>query len=353
MTVRVLVVDDSSFIQHRLIDILNEERNMKVVGVANNGREAIIQNALLKPDVITMDVEMPVMDGITAVRRIMRQQPVPILMFSAATTVGARATLDALDAGALDFLPKQLDDINTDKGAAKRLLRWRVRGLAGQTPWLRKARQSQYHSGRKPEQIRSNTSDGLRDVKLLTIAASTGGPVALQRLLTSLPDTFPLPIVLIQHMPKNFTRSFAERLNQLCQIRVKEAENGDYLAPGLALLAPGGAQLEIRRSAKGHSVLVRESRTGETYQPSADVTFNSIARNYTDKILALVLTGMGSDGKLGAVELKKKVGLIWAQNEAGCTIYGMPKVIIESGLADNVFDLDEMSTTLKEIQWMR
>jgi len=154
---------------------------------------------------------------------------------------------------------------------------------------------------------------------------------------------------LVQHMPKNFTRSFAERLNQLCQIRVKEAEDGDYFTPGLALLAPGGTQLEIRRNVKGYSVLVRESQADETYQPSADVTFNSIARNFPGKTLALVLTGMGSDGKLGAVELKKKEGLIWAQNETGCTVYGMPKAIIESGLADSTFDLDEMSSALKGV----
>ena len=349
MTVRVLVVDDSRFIQRRLTDILNEEPNMRVIGVAGNGREAIAQNVRLKPDVVTMDVEMPVMDGISAVKSMMRQQPVPILMFSAATTVGARATLDALDAGALDFLPKYLDDISDDREAAKRLLRWRVRGLAGQTPWLRDNSRNQIPVTHKPRQLRSIISGTLRDVRLLAIAASTGGPVALQRVLTSLPDTFPLPIVLVQHMPKNFTRSFAERLNQLCQIRVKEAEDGDYLTPGLALLAPGGTQLEIRRNAKGHSVLVRESRADETYRPSADVTFNSIARNFPGKTLALVLTGMGSDGKLGAVELKKKEGLIWAQNESGCTVYGMPKAIIESGLADSTFDLDEMSSALKGV----
>lgn len=389
MTIRVLVVDDSSFIRKRVAEILEQESDIEVAGYAANGAEAIRKATDLRPDVITMDVEMPVMDGISATAQIMRECPTPILMFSVSTQAGAKATLDALEAGAMDFLPKQLNEINGDVEMAKRLLRVRVLGLGAQASRLRQqvkrtpapfmpppppppaatppaatprfarpapapapfpppapAAPAPSAAPPRPPRFRRGS---LRDVRLVAIASSTGGPVALQKVLLEIPESFNAPILLVQHMPGNFTKSFAERLNQLCKIRVKEAENGEELRPGTAYLAPGGFQMELSEGMR-KTLLIRESRDGENYRPCADVTFSSIAKNFSaGKVLAAVLTGMGSDGKLGAEKLKATGSTIWAQSEDSCIVYGMPKAIVDGKLADAVFDLDEMAAELKAL----
>ncbi|MCK5189881.1 MAG: chemotaxis-specific protein-glutamate methyltransferase CheB, partial [Methylococcales bacterium] len=285
MAIRVLIVDDSRFICKRIQEILEQESDIKVVGVASNGKEAIVMATQLEPDVITMDVEMPVMDGIEAVKRIMAECPTAILMFSAATHAGARATLEALNAGAVDFLPKQLDEIDGDREMAKRLLRRRIRIVALQTkkvrlnsninssetkelkkPTVANVSGPIASKGRKP--ISSIVPQfGHKKIELLVIVASTGGPVAIQKVLTQLPSNCLFPIIIVQHMPHNFTKSFADRLNQLCNVKVKEAVNGDELKPGEALLAPGGMQMEIKGSVRTKTVAIREKQQGEIYSP--------------------------------------------------------------------------------------
>ncbi|WP_297845771.1 chemotaxis response regulator protein-glutamate methylesterase, partial [Pseudomonas sp.] len=382
MVVKVLVVDDSGFFRRRVSEILSADPNIQVIGTATNGKEAIEQALALKPDVITMDYEMPMMDGITAVRHIMQRIPTPVLMFSSLTHEGARVTLDALDAGAVDFLPKNFEDISRNPEKVKQMLcekihsisrsNSRFSGYASPAPQAT----ASATSSSAPSLIRasstatssSSASTAPRSVparsvtahapaphhspapkrkayKLVAIGTSTGGPVALQRVLTQLPANFPAPIVLIQHMPAAFTKAFAERLDKLCQISVKEAEDGDILRPGLALLAPGGKQMMVdgRGAVK---ILPGDERLN--YKPCVDITFGSAAKSYGDKVLAVVLTGMGADGREGARLLKQGGSSIWAQDEASCVIYGMPMAIVKADLADAVYSLDDIGRHLVE-----
>ncbi|MHC8355139.1 protein-glutamate methylesterase/protein-glutamine glutaminase [Pseudomonas sp. LB3P81] len=371
MVVKVLVVDDSGFFRRRVSEILSADSNIQVVGTATNGKEAIDQALALKPDVITMDYEMPMMDGITAVRHIMQRCPTPVLMFSSLTHEGARVTLDALDAGAVDFLPKNFEDISRNPEKVKQLLCEKILSIsrsnrrvsaysapapvATPAPTPAPSSVSSYGSSapvrpapipaRAPAHAPSSPAPKRKAYKLVAIGTSTGGPVALQRVLTQLPANFPAPIVLIQHMPAAFTKAFAERLDKLCRISVKEAEDGDILRPGLALLAPGGKQMMIdgRGAVK---ILPGDERLN--YKPCVDITFGSAAKSYGDKVLAVVLTGMGADGREGARLLKQGGSSIWAQDEASCVIYGMPMAIVKAELADAVYGLDDIGKHLVE-----
>ncbi|BCX69922.1 MULTISPECIES: protein-glutamate methylesterase/protein-glutamine glutaminase [Pseudomonas] len=371
MAVKVLVVDDSGFFRRRVSEILSADSNIQVVGTATNGKEAIDQALALKPDVITMDYEMPMMDGITAVRHIMQRCPTPVLMFSSLTHEGARVTLDALDAGAVDFLPKNFEDISRNPEKVKQLLCEKILSIArsnrrvsaysapapvaAPAPAPAPSSLGSYGGSApvRPAPIPARTHAAApsspapkrKAYKLVAIGTSTGGPVALQRVLTQLPANFPAPIVLIQHMPAAFTKAFAERLDKLCRISVKEAEDGDILRPGLALLAPGGKQMMIdgRGAVK---ILPGDERLN--YKPCVDITFGSAAKTYGDKVLAVVLTGMGADGREGARLLKQGGSSIWAQDEASCVIYGMPMAIVKAELADAVYSLDDIGKHLVE-----
>lgn len=362
MAVRVLVVDDSRFFRRRVTEMLELDPQIKVIDSAENGADAVSKAGRLKPDVITMDVEMPVMDGITATRKIMAASPTAILMFSSLTTDGARATLDALDAGAVDFLPKRFEDISNDREEARRLLCERVRGVVMQrrparpasTPssTLSQSRSAATNTGgvdtATPVRAAAGSSVKKGQVKLLAIGTSTGGPVALQNVLKQLPKTFPVPIVLIQHMPGSFTNAFAQRLNDACAIDVREAKDGDQLEPGVALLAPGGQQMILDKRAGQDVVRVIESEAGQNYKPCVDVTFRSVAKSFPGKSLAVVLTGMGADGREGAKEIKKGGSPVWAQDEASCVVYGMPAAIVDAGLADQILPLDNIGKALVE-----
>ena len=373
MAVKVLVVDDSGFFRRRVSEILSADPNIQVIGTATNGREAIDQAQALKPDVITMDYEMPMMDGITAVRQIMQRCPTPVLMFSSLTHEGARVTLDALDAGAVDFLPKNFEDISRHPAKVKQLLCEKIHTIArsnrrygsysppasAPTPAAsltgRSAPAMPRHAASTPSSsaqaqphaapAHSSPAPRRKAYRLVAIGTSTGGPVALQRVLTQLPASFPSPIVLIQHMPAAFTKAFAERLDKLCKINVKEAEDGDVLRPGLALLAPGGKQMMV--DGRG-TVRILPGDERLNYRPCVDVTFGSAAKAYNDKVLAVVLTGMGADGREGARMLKQSGSQVWTQDEASCVIYGMPMAVAKANLSDAVYSLDEIGRHLSE-----
>lgn len=340
MAIRVLVVDDSAFFRKRLTELLSLDPKIEVIGSASDGQQAIEQTLALKPDVITLDYEMPVLDGISALRRIMQKRPTPVLMFSSLTHEGARVTLDALAAGAVDFLPKNFAELATRPQQVQQLLCSRIYAIAQsrQLPLLGSMPAHQQTS------LAATKAPLPRAYKLVIIGSSTGGPVALQRILRELPADFPAPLLLIQHMPASFTSAFAERLNAACKIAVKEAEDGDFLRPGRALLAPGGRQLLLTAQQRVRLVNGDER---QSYRPSVDISFAAAANGYGNKVLALVLTGMGSDGCEGARLLKKAGSQVWVQDEASCVINGMPQAVVKAGLADAVYSLADLPAYLQ------
>ena len=346
MTIKVLVVDDSGFFRRRLTELINADARLQVVGTASNGQEAIEQATRLRPDVITMDYEMPVMDGITSLREIHRKLGIPVLMFSSLTFEGARVTLDALEAGAVDFLPKNFEEISRYPDEIQKVLCDRIvmvsnsRTTARQSPPA--ASPTKAADAAAPARRAS-----YRATQLIVIGASTGGPMALQEVLTHLPANFRLPILLVQHMPGTFTKAFVERLDRICKINVSEAKDGDVLRPGHAYLAPGGKQMLL----DGRMPLRIRIVDGDerlNYKPSLDVTFGSAARDLGSKVLGVVLTGMGADGRDGARLLKAEGATIWAQDEASCVIYGMPMAVAKAGLVDEVLDLRRVAPRLCE-----
>ena len=380
MTVSVLVVDDSGFFRKRMTEILTSSGQIKVVGAATNGREGVELAEKLRPDVITMDYEMPVMDGISAVREIMRKHPTPVLMFSSLTYEGARVTLDALEAGAVDFLPKNFEEIARDNSQLQKILIERILDVARSRPGNRPAAPARPEpsaptsrapatparpraevtprqrpgahipaAAPEPEAPRRPTRRGpAKHYAVVGIGTSTGGPVALQRVLTALPATFPAPIVLVQHMPASFTPAFAERLNKLCRIEVRQAADGDVLRPGLALLAPGGKQMMVENRGGQARIRILPGDERLNYKPCVDVTFGSLARSFPGKTLGVILTGMGSDGKEGCRMMKQSGSDIWSQDERSSVIYGMPMAVAKAGLTDDVLSLDEIGPRLVE-----
>ncbi|MCG6199824.1 protein-glutamate methylesterase/protein-glutamine glutaminase [Psychromonas antarctica] len=393
MVVKVLVVDDSSFFRRRVSEIINKSPDLEVIATANNGLEAIEMVAKFKPDVVTMDIEMPVMDGITAVRKIMASNPVPILMFSSLTHQGATATLDALEAGAADFLPKKFEDIARDKDEAILLLQQRIKAIANRRSYRVVTRAPESvratESARTAESTRTTASTKIappirsaagsalaalqkshrntqasnnsvpllattkhfkasgKSYDILAIGTSTGGPVALQTILSDLPANFKLPILLIQHMPGTFTKAFAERLNGICKITVKEACDGDLLQPGCAYLAPGGKQMLIDGRSGHAKIRIHEGSEKLNYKPSVDITFASLSKCYANRVLAVVLTGMGADGRDGARMLKDKGSVIWAQDEESCVVYGMPQAVVKAGIATESLALNQVAKRIK------
>lgn len=364
MGIKVLVVDDSSFFRRRVSEIVTKDPELEVIGTASNGLEAVKMAAELKPQVITMDIEMPVMDGISAVREIMGKTPTPILMFSSLTQDGAKATLDALEAGALDFLPKRFEDIATNKDEAILLLQQRIKALGRRRvyrPVTRSTTPTPAKSTKtppSPQSARSVTpapapvrgsvvkrASG-KKYKLLLIGTSTGGPVALQKILTQLPANYPHPILLIQHMPAAFTPAFASRLNGLCKIQVKEAQNGDQLRPGCAYLAPGGMQMMLERGGAHGRIKILAGSADMNYKPCVDITFASASKIAGRETLAVVLTGMGADGREGARMLKSAGATIWAQDEASCIVYGMPQAVTAAGISSQSIALDDMAEAI-------
>lgn len=346
--VRVLIVDDSSFMRMAIRRILTSDPDIEVVGIAINGAEGVNKAIELKPDLITMDVEMPIMDGISALKQIMAKAPTRVIMVSTLTNEGARATFDALEAGAVDYIPKNITDSPTAQAHFREEMLRKVKEAvrsAGSRRTIEPARQTSV--------VKRVAESRLPKIRLnyVAIGASTGGPVALQEVLSRIPATFPYGIMVVIHMPKAFTGPYAERLNAKCSLNIKEAAEGDVLKPGTALIAPGGMHTTFTRRPGG--IAVHPVPTSEypnyTYIPSVDLMMTSMADLCNGAMLGVVLTGMGNDGFKGMKHLKGKGGITLVQDEASSTIYGMPRACIEGGVADLVLPLDSIGFEIAKI----
>ncbi|WP_320174839.1 chemotaxis response regulator protein-glutamate methylesterase [Maridesulfovibrio sp.] len=342
--INVVVVDDSAFMRKAISTMLQKDPGIKVVATARDGEEGLRVIRKHNPDVVTLDIEMPKMDGLTALRHIMMEMPRPVLMVSSLTTEGAEATLKAMDLGAVDFIPKQLSKVSLDIVKIENDLISKVKTVARRkmrpVPRLRAAT-----AARKPA-VPLRTPHGRAKRDVVVIGVSTGGPPAVQKILSSLPKDFPAGIVIAQHMPKAFTGPFANRLNGVSQINVKEAETGDRLLPGHAFVAPGGSHLVIDQKVSRIDLIVTPEPREALYKPSANVLVSSVAKAVGRRALGVILTGMGNDGRDGIRELKSKGGRAIAQSDSSCVVYGMPKAIVDDGLADEIVDIDDMANAI-------
>ncbi len=341
--IKVLIVDDSAFMRNTLSNMISSDPDIQVAGIARDGIEAVEKVASLKPDIVTLDIEMPRMDGIEALKRIMDTNPLPVLMVSSLTTEGAKATLDALDIGAVDFIPKNLSDLSINIVKIKDVFIDKIKKL-GRTRFRRPAGVGK-KSGDKPlEMPESKGYKAHRRVSIVAIGSSTGGPKALQNIVSKIPANFPVPIVIAQHMPPAFTGPFAERLNQLSAIHIKEAEKGEPIIKGTAYIAPGGGHMSLlRRKLTETTIEVSEDRGEYIYRPSVDVLMLSTVENFSGHVLGVILTGLGNDGCKGMKEVKNKGGRTIAESEETCVVYGMPKSVVEAGAADKIVPLDKMA----------
>ena len=364
--IRILVVDDSAFMRKAISMMLEEDAEVHVVDTARDGLEAIEKVKQLRPDLVTMDIEMPRMDGITALKRIMKEHPVPVMMISSLTQQGAKATIEAMHAGAVDFIPKQMSYVSLEISKIKEELLAKVKTIARSRSRLFRRHEPVSRGGASPATAAepraaapltaapkvpsqaSGQASPLRfhGARLVAIGVSTGGPFALQKVIPALPADFALPVVVVQHMPPHFTRSLAERLNAMSALRVVEAAPSMRVEPGTVLIAPGGRHLTFRASKLGVIVATPEEPSNLLHRPSVDVMFDSACKAYGGKVLATMMTGMGKDGLRGAKHIKQFGGKVLAQNEATCVVYGMPKAVVEAGIADAVLPLEELASAL-------
>lgn len=337
--VRVLVVDDSALMRKLIPQILQTDASIEVVGTAMDGNFGLKKIEELKPQVITLDLEMPGMGGLDMLKEIMRSHRIPVIVVSSHSTDGASITLKALSLGAFDFVAKPQDVAARMPEIAAELI--------GK---IKAAAHSRALPVIAPQDFQRRIKDGAplkrRASRVVAIGVSTGGPQALQYLLPQLPADFPVALLIVQHMPEGFTETFARRLDDICSIRVKEAQSGDLLLAGRALIAPGNRHLKVKRLSLDLVAVLSEEEKVNGHRPSADVLFQSVAQEFGDKSIAVLMTGMGDDGARGMGAVKQAGGLTIAQSEASCVVYGMPKAAIERGFAVRVVPLDALANAL-------
>ncbi len=395
--IRVLIVDDSAFVRKALSTMLQSEPDIEIVGLANNGKEAVEKASELKPDIITMDVEMPVMTGLEALKIIMEQNPTPVLMVSSITTEGAEATIEALSLGAVDFISKQstltiqqtmrdelvgkVKAITQNTNLKSRLARPSLlsslsfRKSSPSAPAkedqamerlslqerIARRRQTMQEGQDTPTSTGAGSAPApakpLHEVrvtgrkrpsaghaKIVVLGVSTGGPLALHQVVPRLPKDFPVGMLIVQHMPAHFTKSLADRLNTLSHVTVREAQDGDVLEPGLVLIAPGGFHMKIGKDQRTIHVSPEPSDT--LHRPSVDITTESVVEAFGGHAVGVIMTGMGRDGCAGLKKLNAKGGYVIAQDEESCVVYGMPKAVVDEGVADEVLPLENLADSI-------
>lgn len=351
--IKVLVVEDSSLARKIITDILSSDPEIEVVGTANNGKTAIYKNDILNPDVITMDIEMPVMDGLESLRNIIEKNPKPVLMLSVLTKHGAEETFKALEYGAIDFIPKPASNLPLTLKEVGNLLIEKVKTVY-------KSQIKIPVKQREPETLKSEENKkSEKDVvsiegkeisnKVIGMGISTGGPSALASIFKCFPEKFPSPILVVQHMPEGFTKAFADRLNSNSGVNVKEAEDGDIILPGCGYIAPGHSHIKIE-SRNGEKIIkLDRGNKVSGHIPSIDVLFDSIADNYGKNAVCVIMTGMGQDGARGILKVKEKGGYTMAQDEETSVVFGMNRVAIQMGAIEKVVPLGDIPKSIVKV----
>lgn len=343
MAIRLLIVDDSAFMRKAIENMVSKAHDIQVVGFARNGKEAIELTEQLKPDVITLDVEMPEMDGLEALKIIMERFPTTVIMVSSLTSEGAEATLKALELGAVDFLTKDKSFASFGIMKLEDQLIEKIRYFSTKKvfrPFTKKPVE------KKEIQIPKKIKTGTGNKRIVAIGTSTGGPQSLQKVIPNLPLSLNRPVLVVQHMPPNFTQSLANRLNSISQLSVIEAQGKEKIEPNVVYIAKGGFHLKIKKVGTNYYTEVTNEPSNTLHIPSVDVMVTSVAENFGRDALAVIMTGMGSDGLNGAKLLKSKGGAVIAQDKDSCVVYGMPRSIVEEGLADEVVSLEEIPNTI-------
>lgn len=343
--IKVLVVDDSAFMRILISDILKSDNNIRVVGTAQNGVEAIAKAKELELDVITLDVEMPVMDGLTCIKELRKIRNIPVIMLSSLTEAGAEATIIALENGAVDFIMKPTEAFKINSQDKKDEIIEKVKMV--KKLHLNKAIEVSHEVSFKSNNFKFDTKEG-RIKKIVAIGTSTGGPKALQDVIPLIPKSAPAAYLIVQHMPPMFTKNFADRLNMLSEISVKEAEDGDLIKQGHAYVAPGGYHMVIEGK-KENNLKIKLTRDTPYFglRPSVDVMMNSLSKTGIKNVIGVIMTGMGKDGREGLINLKKSNnGFIISQDENSCVVYGMPKAAFEANVVDVVVPLTEITSEI-------
>ena len=354
--IKAVVVDDSAFMRKSLSIMLESTGEIEVVATARDGIEGVEMVKSKLPDIVTMDIEMPRMDGLTALQKIMKEHPTPVLMVSSLTTEGAKDTLKALEYGAVDFIPKELSFVNVNIIKIKEDLVAKVKAIVSQRSLSLRLQRIQnlnfnkkYSVSSTPKLDYSNKSIPQIGYRAIALGVSTGGPMSLQKVIPNISKKLSIPMFIVQHMPPKFTKSLAERLNGLSQVEVKEAEDKEIVRGGVVYIAPGGFHMTVDKTGNNHQMIsISETPSDTLHRPSVDVMINSVIKVYNKYALGVIMTGMGRDGADAIKELKMLGGHSIAQDEDSCVVYGMPKAVVDAGYADLVLPLDNISNAINK-----